>query len=1130
MAYIFEPFMDSIDFLKRNLRAYISKYYLSKTFGGAVLTLFVAAILWIGFAGLEFLGNFGVAGRALMFFSFSALALSVIITQIAVPIFRLIGLLKPKSEIDAAKEIGQRMSAIDDQLANALQLQNKLLVENSTLIKASLKQKSLTLNKYRFDSIVQFDEAMRWAKYLVIPCILISLFWIIDPAILKDSSKRIINFNQSYLPRAPFEFELLNDQLVALEGASYEIQLKLNGKSSADYVEIEIGSVKYRMKNSDGGVFTHVVNRVSQPFAFSFWAAGYGSEGYMVKVLQTPKLIKNLSIVDYPEYTGLQDEILLNRSQLKVPEGTKIRFEFQLQNAQSAKLLNNLNEEIGLITGQKYLADCKVSGDQRLILALSGISNLKDTALVNLFAIPDQFPSIEVEEIIDSSATQIRYFSGLAADDYGLTSIYFVRVITEADGQSRTTKSKLGLRQNSSEFGFQYMLTLDSVILNESDRLEYYFETWDNDGVNGSKSSRSAVWSYRAPSAEEMKAQNIEQSEKTKSSLESELSALDQTEAEIDALKKDLLQKKKTDWEDKEKLKEILENQKAAMQNLMQKAADQKNQDKANNRFNEYSPELIEKQQRIQEMFEELFDDEFKEKFEEYQNLLNELNKQQMLEKLDEMKLDNEALEKEMDRTLELFKKLEYEKKLEETISKSEKISQSQEELMNKTEDKNNTTEQLKNEQTELRKELQSLAEDIKKLDELNKALEEPFSQPDTDSLLKRADENMVKASEELGKQSRKNAKEKQNDSKDAIEELSKSLSESKQEEEEEQQGENLEDMQQLLENLVDLSLNQEQIMKEIRQTKSNDPKYVEITKRQKDVIEDIKVVEDSLLALTKRVPELDRTVNDELTKAKFSMSRALENIANQPPNQEEQYKQMAAVDQQMAMTSLNNLAVLFDEAIRMMQQQMKSEMKGSGECKKPGQGKGSKPSASEARKMQENLSKRLEELKKSMAKGPNPKGMNPGEKPGQGAGGMSKELARMAAEQAAIREQLRELENQINSAKADNQGSQLKNLQKLMEQNEEDILYQKITQQTIDRQQEIITKLLESEKAEREREMDQKRESSSSEQDYSLPPHVLQQYKQLKEQELELYKTLPPNLKPFYRNEVNRYFSEFAK
>ncbi|HWY37522.1 MAG TPA: hypothetical protein VNY73_03115, partial [Bacteroidia bacterium] len=98
------------------------------------------------------------------------------------------------------------------------------------------------------------------------------------------------------------------------------------------------------------------------------------------------------------------------------------------------------------------------------------------------------------------------------------------------------------------------------------------------------------------------------------------------------------------------------------------------------------------------------------------------------------------------------------------------------------------------------------------------------------------------------------------------------------------------------------------------------------------------------------------------------------------------------------------------------------------------------------------------------------------------------------------------------------------------MEETETDLVNKTITQQTLQRQQEILTKLLESEKAQREQEEDEQRKSNEAKpQDYGNPALFLE-YQKLKEQETELLKTMPPNLTPYYRGKVNQYFNSFVK
>ena len=145
-------------------------------------------------------------------------------------------------------------------------------------------------------------------------------------------------------------------------------------------------------------------------------------------------------------------------------------------------------------------------------------------------------------------------------------------------------------------------------------------------------------------------------------------------------------------------------------------------------------------------------------------------------------------------------------------------------------------------------------------------------------------------------------------------------------------------------------------------------------------------MIEDSLFALSKRVPEISATVNQEINAINANIERALKDFPDANIGK-------ISANQQSAMTGFNNLALLLDDALQQMQMQMQSQSEskksGKGKCNKPG-GKGkSKSSASDLKKMQEGLQKQLEGLKKQ---GKN-QGKNQGQQNSGGNEGMSKEL-----------------------------------------------------------------------------------------------------------------------------------------
>lgn len=247
-----------------------------------------------------------------------------------------------------------------------------------------------------------------------------------------------------------------------------------------------------------------------------------------------------------------------------------------------------------------------------------------------------------------------------------------------------------------------------------------------------------------------------------------------------------------------------------------------------------------------------------------------------------------------------------------------------------------------------------------------------------------------------------------------------------------------------------------------------------------------------------------------------------------------------AQVRGQNAMTSINNLALMLNESLEKMQKQMQMKGKpndkpGSGKCKKPGSGQGQKPSMSSMRKMQEQLNKQIEQMKKMLEEGKQAGGKKPGDKPGQQKGGnnpygnmpgMSESIAKMAAEQEAIRRSVQEAMQKLKEGGQQPGGDMLSK----MEETETDLVNKRITQETIKRQQEIMTKMLESEKAERQQEQDEQRKSNEAKEQNYANPALFLEYQKLKEKETELLKTIPADLTPYYRQKVTEYFNAVEK
>jgi cellulose biosynthesis protein BcsQ len=265
--------------------------------------------------------------------------------------------------------------------------------------------------------------------------------------------------------------------------------------------------------------------------------------------------------------------------------------------------------------------------------------------------------------------------------------------------------------------------------------------------------------------------------------------------------------------------------------------------------------------------------------------------------------------------------------------------------------------------------------------------------------------------------------------------------------------------------------------------------------------------------------------VNKEIEDINYNMEKGIRKLEKREVGK-------ATSHQQYVMTGFNNLALMLSDVMESMQQKMASQMKGSQMCQKSG-GKGKKglPKLS---KMQQQLNKQMQQMKQEMKDGQKPgkkggkqsgkKGNKKGGKQSGGKGGMSEKLAKMARKQAAIRKAIQEMSKEENKTGKNSLGD-LDKLADEMEQTEEDIVNKQLSEQMLERQEKIKTRLLEAEKAMRQRKTKNEREAKTAEEQERKMPPSIEEYIKKREAEVELYKTLPPTLKPYYKFLVEKYF-----
>ncbi len=1109
------------DTLIQKLDEFTRKYYKNLIFKGLLYSTALILGFYLAVTILEYFGRFSTSVRSILFWTFIISSVFLLTRYVFIPLFKLLSIGKQISHEEAANIVGKHFSEVKDKLLNTLQLKEMAAIPGAkrSLIEASIDQKIAELKPVPFTAAVDFSENKKYLKYVMPPVAVILILLFAAPSILTDSTERLVKYNKETVLEAPYKILVLNDELSVPENQDYKIRLEVDGEVIPDKIYLDQNGSQFKLNKEGKTNFSYTFRDVRGNQDFKFYGDGYYSQTYTLEAIPVPGLLQFEVALNFPKYTGLSNDRLRNTGDLTVPEGTTANWLFDTKNAETLFI------QFG---DSSYRAVQK--GDSRFGFEARLLNNVGyalmpkntqvgagDSVAYSIRVVKDRLPSISLVEESDSVSRKHVYFNGEVSDDYGFRALNFNYSFVKSENPDRelnnVVKVNLPVSKTNNSDRFYHHWDLSEIDIKAGEEINYYFEIWDNDAVNGSKVSRTGTKVFKAPSVDDLNKEEEAKNDEIKDDIEKGIKQAKDLQKELDELRKDLLNKENLNWKDKKKIEELLDKQKQ-----LQESADkikQQNEDK-NQSKSEFKPpneSLLEKQQQLQKLFDELMTDEMKQMYEELQKLMEEMNKDQIQEQLKEMDMSSEDMEKELDRALEQFKQMEWEQKMEQTIDKLEELSEKQEELSKESEDPNSNSEEIKEKQDELNKEFEKLKDDLDKLEKLNEELENPNSMPDSEKQEESIQEEMQNSSEQLEKKKKSKASESQQNAAEQMQEMAQQMQMAMESGESESQEEDLEALRALLENIITLSFDQEGLMDKFKKIDRTDPKYVQYGQEQRKLKDDAAMVEDSLYALSKRIIQIEPIVLREIRSINEHMDEALEQVG-------ERQTPVVTENQQYVMTSFNNLALLLDEALQQMQQQMANKQPGTGNCEKPG-GKGSKPSAGDVKKMQDALSKQLEQMKGQMGKGKDGK-------PNRPMPGMSQQVAEMAAKQAAIRKEVERMSQELNED-GSKSGNGLKEIAKDMEELEKDLVNMRIDEATLMRQQDILTRLLKAENAEREREMDNKRKSNEALEEIISNPLRYSEYKEKKEKELELLKTVPPSLKPYYKGKVNEYFNKLG-
>ncbi|NOR28032.1 MAG: hypothetical protein GQ540_05845 [Lutibacter sp.] len=1043
--------MSTYKSIEVKLQNFIKKFYYNELIKGLLLFFGIGLLYFIATLFIEHFLWLKPFARTALFWVFILVELSLFTFYILIPIVKLVGFKKGISEVEASKIIGNHFPEINDKLLNMLQLYNT--EQNSELISASIEQKSKELQPIPFRGAVDFSKNKKFIKYALIPIVIWLLVYVTgNITIFNDSFSRVVHYNTQFEPPAPFSFIILNTSFNVVEGDSYTLQIETKGTIIPEDAKINFFNENYYLENLGFGKFQYVFSSVKKSIHFSLEANGVISKTYQINSIATPVITNLKMVLNYPNYTGKRNEVIQNTGNAIVPQGTNISWQIETHQTNSISFLEQQNAVNFKQVSNDYFSyskDVFSSINYKIATSNTQLTN-HESLNFGIQVILDEHPKIIVKSDIDSISRGPAQFIGQISDDYGIKKL---QLVYYNKNEKNVLKTYLITVSKSSFSDFYYVFP-EGISIEEGIDYELYFEVFDNDAVNGSKKTKSNVFSYYNKTEKELKEALLKEQKETIHNISKTLEKSKLSNAEVEKFKNTLQKKADINWNDTKKLEEFIKRQ-TKYQELFKK---QTNQLEENLNEQSKDPDLKDKQEELQKRIEETKKLAEQEKLvDELKELTEKLDKEDLVDKLKELAKKNKQNEQSLERILELTKRFYVEQKANQISEKLDELAKKEKELSKQNEEENTSEKQ-----EEIKKDFEAIKKDFEELEKQNKDLKRPMKLPDSEDEKSDIDKDLNKALDDLKKQDKNSAKKSQKSASKKMKELSEAMEQSMEASEGEFIDENIEDLRKIVENLIEFSFQQEDLLDRFSSSDNHHPEYPKNIKQQHVLKEYFEHIDDSLYVLSLRLVKMSSAIQKEVSDAHYHIDESLLNFT------ENRFDQGIS-NQQFVITAANNLANSLSNLLESLMNASPSF----------GKGKGSPQEFSLPdiiKKQGELMDKMKEGMKKGKKPGDKP-GEKKGNKPGEGEEQMNGELYEIYKQQSQLKELLKEILGKEGVKKGNGSGDAVKQMEEL----EKQLLEKGFTQEVIQKMQQLNYELLKLEKATLQQGEDKKRTSETN-------------------------------------------------
>ena len=907
--------------------------------------------------------------------------------------------------------------------------------------------------------------------------------------------------------------------------------------------------------------YSATLENVTRPLQYYISVKEVPSEQYQITISNEPVVTQFQYRLNYPVYTQLQPQTLpVNVGDLQVLVGTEVVFTGESNKPlQKAHIAFDESGDVPLEIGERLLQDPLTQlvedeeGQQALsalqmihgsfvarqsekyriyITDVDGFTNrdpVNQTVTVFEDAVPDVTIVAPARDTVldDAMLVELRVE---ATDDYGIQELQLVyRVESEgAEEVNVPLKRWHGEDALSQRSVFvTYTWDVDRIGMFPGEMLAYYVQALDIDDVSGPNIGKSHTYTLRFPSLSELYDALAAEQETEQRGLEELVDEQADATGLVDTLLDKIRKSQELTVNDENLMQQVLENQKQIEETAKQLIENMNETAEEMEQNQLFDAETIEKYQELQDLMEKALSEEHKELL---QKLSEALAKQQIDEQersMAEANLSQEQFLQQLERAKSLYEQILLEQELEAAVKQAKALAERQKELMDTLESSGQSapTNDLAKKEDRVTDEFNQLSEKLEelgtKMGELARDQENAPPQIErlADEIIRlnqfahehKLPEMLETTSENLRGGQNSEALESGRDAEQTLTELAQGLDNALAFMEGANANETLTALQEAVESGLYLSHLHEKVLTQTNDilTAGQSDAYIasEIVRLQQLAADELSTAE-SLTQLSSKLWDLGNRQIEVPPEAIFHLNASNDALSRAARALEDRQPSLAVPIQRTALADLNQAVFELLEAMGQMNQQM---------------------GASGLENMMEQLQQLAEsqEQLNQMAQDLNQQMREQGQTPG-----IEQMMRQLAAQQQLIREATERI-----AERAEQMAQVLGSLEDVageMTEVEKSLRQGELNEEVLDRQAQILTRMLDSLKSLQKRDVGKQRKAEVAER----PETPAQEVPPLHPELLEIARKLEatPYAKEFedipfqYREQLRQYFKALSQ